>query len=150
MATPNTDQYKTLIIAQIGDDEESTLATMIDGAWLLYSDYATSAPGLQYLCALRKCIEIMQGKERLLVDTARDGDRRVALDQRFDHLQQMFDNTDAQITALHIGLSRSSAGGAIGIIRKTTPIDSLSSVGADSGFARMLRGDAFLGGDWHP
>ena len=149
MAAPNTDQYKALIIAQIVDNEHGSLATVIDGVWLLYDGYA-AAPGMQYLFALRKCIEIMQGAERQLVNTARDGDRRVDLHQRTVHLQQMYDNTDAQIKAVELGLARSGGGGAVGLLRKTTPLDSLSTVGADGGFARMLRGDAFLSGEWRP
>lgn len=149
MPTPTDSQYKALIIGQIGDDERQTLATLIDGAWLLFSGYSAT-PGLQYLYALRKCIEVMQGSVRNLVNTSREGDRRVDLYQRFTSLQAMYDNTDAQIAAMELVL-RSAGGGAIGTITRTTPIARSYTSATDAALlARMLRGDAFLSGEWRP
>lgn len=149
MTDPTAAQYQALIIAQVGDDEQQTLATFIGGAWLLYGDYA-AVPGLRYLYALRKCIELMQGRVRNLVNTSREGDRRVDLHQRFTSLQTMLENTDAQITRLELRLS-ASTGGAIGTITRVRPISPAyaSSEGAAL-LDRMLRGDAFLNLEWRP
>ena len=149
MATPTDNQYKALIMGQVGDDERQTLATMLDGIWRLYSDYS-AAPGLRYLYSLKKAIEMMQGTVRNLVDTSREGDRRVSLDQRMTHLQTMYENTDSQIKAMELTM-RGTSGGAIGTILRTTPISRVYTTTEDSAmFDRMLRGDAFLGGEWRP
>lgn len=149
MTDPTTAQYLALIIAQVGDDEQQTLATFAGGAWLLYGDYA-AVPGLRYLLALRKCIELMQGRARNLVNTSREGDRSVSLTQRFDHLQTMLENTDAQIALLERRQAASVAP-AIGTITRVRPISPLyASDEAAAWLDRMLRGDAFLGGEWAP
>ena len=149
MTAPTDSQYKALILAQVGDDERQTLAAVIDGLWLVHSAYE-ALPGLRYLCALRQAIEVMQGQARNLVNTNRQGDRSVSLSDRFDHLQTMYDNTDAQIKELEIRL-RAGAGGTIGTITRVRPISPVYATSeAAARLDRMLRGDAFLAGEWAP
>jgi hypothetical protein len=149
MTDPTSAQYKALIIGQIGDDENQTLATYIDGLWLLHSAY-DAVPGLRYLYALRSAIEFMQGRERNMVNTSREGDRRVDLGQRFTHLQTMYDNATAQIALLEARL-RSARGGAIGTITRVRPVSPAYATATDAALLdRMLRGDAFLNLEWRP
>ena len=110
-----------------------------------------NAPGLRFLYALRQAIDLLMARERKEdVDTRREGDRSVNLSDRFEHLQTMRANTDAGIREMEAILSSAQrAGGASGLITRTTPI-ARPGVTQDTSdrLDRMIRGDAFLSPGW--
>lgn len=115
---PTEIQYKALIIAEIGDNDQQLLARTIDGAWLLYDDYST-LPAVRYQLALRKCIELMMGSVRNDVTVRSDGETANNSD-RIKHLQMMLENATMEITRLISQASR-RVGGATGTITRTAP-----------------------------
>lgn len=155
MAAPTDSQYQGQIIARVaGDDplDSAYLAERMPLIWRMYVGYE-AVPGLRFAYALVEAIDLLMGYERKEdVNTSREGDRRVDLKQRWDALQQMRDNAEAQRIHLDaLAAATQSAGGAIGIISRTTPIARTWTDQATSDtLDRFLRGDAFLAGEVFP
>lgn len=112
------DQLKRMILDRIGDSPLA--AQVIDGFWLARDGYA-SYSGLRSMYVLRDLLTVVMASERTLVDTRRDGDRSVSLNQRFQHLESLYAFATSEINELMQQLTTvRSGGGAIGKLTTTT------------------------------
>lgn len=119
MAELTEQEYRDLIVAEVGDDAQSTLRSTIGVYWRRYDAYADLET--RYLHAKLAAVDLMIGRVRSRV-TIRDGDgASVDLNKLFDHLTTMRETVEAQI-ARGIGAgSAAASGGAIGLLTKTAP-----------------------------
>ena len=111
------DQYQQLIIAEVGDNAQGTLASTVPIYWARYDAIADLET--RYLYAKLASVDLMLGTVRGQV-TIRDGDgASVDLNKLFDHLTTMREQV-ADLIAITI--QTGSAGGATGDLTKTAPV----------------------------
>src|SRR5262249_52414178 len=111
----DADGYQSLIITEVGDDSQGTLAQTIATLWTKHDD----APSLElhYLYAKRSAIDVMLGRARSGVDFQAPNRSHVNLDQLFQHLIVMRADVDVLIDlALQAGISGAAGAGAFGQI----------------------------------
>jgi hypothetical protein len=115
------DEYKSLIVLEVGDTADQLIQNNIDTFWTLYDTLAL-AGRLQYLYAKRKAVEVLMGSVRTLVDSEITGDSKFALHQRMTNLETMLAACDQDIAAERRNLA--GQGSAVGLLTTTAPIAS--------------------------
>lgn len=130
-------QYQQLIVAEVGDDAQSTLASTVPVYWVRYSGIADLEA--RFLYAKLAAIDLMLGRVRGQV-TIRDGDgASVDLNKLFDHLTTMRETVQTQIE----GASQAgSASSAAGDLTTTAPIMPPAGSRIDAN-DRAYRGDPY-------
>lgn len=114
-------QWQSLIIGQIGAQQNTDVAAMMSALWDQYAPYAGIAAGrLQALYVKRECIDLMLGGVWEDVDSAIPGDMASKEDQKTAHLRAMRVETEAQITLLE-ARARGARATAVGQLAATAP-----------------------------
>lgn len=129
------DQYKRLIIAELGDTSTGLLALHIDLYWS--KNDSESDLEIRYRLAERDAIMLLLGAARTGADFTTSSGSKVALDQVFQHLLDMRDVVDSALAASQLSLS---GGGAIGTLSQTAPI-MRDNAGQPDPNDRIYRGD---------
>lgn len=110
-------QYMQLIVAEVGDDQQFTLASSVPIYWARYAGIADLET--RFLSVKLSAIDLMLGRVRGQV-TIRDGDgASVDLNKLFDHLTTMRETVLAQI---EIATQAGSSGAASGDLTHTAPV----------------------------
>lgn len=129
------DQYKALIILQVGDNAAGLLAAQIDLLWESHDTIADD--GLRALYTKIGAIDLMLGEARKYASfKALDGSS-VSASDLFKHLMEMREAVEAQIAQAAAGLG---GGGALGELTTTAPIMPDDGRQSDPN-ARRYRGD---------
>lgn len=117
------EQYKALIIEEVGDSAGTVVARNIDVIWDLYSEQLRMYR--QYLLAKRKALHLLMGTVREQVDQASSGNT-TALTDKMRNLKTMLDDTNLELDAegqiavdLETNVNRSA--GALGQLTTTSP-----------------------------
>lgn len=119
MAELTEQEYQDLIVAEVGDDARSTLASTIGVYWRRHDGYTDL--DVRYLHVKLAAVDLMLGRVRGQV-TIRDGDgASVDLNKLFDHLTAMRETVQAQIASGVASSGGASSGGGIGLLTKTAP-----------------------------
>lgn len=132
--TLSDDQYKDLIVLQVGDNADGLLAANIDLLWEGNGDQADAAT--QALYTKRSAIDLMLGDVRQKVDFRDPAGISANLSDLFDHLMRMRADVVAQIA---LAASSGNGAGAVGTITKTAPVE--PDIGQLDPSARRYRGD---------
>jgi len=128
-------QYQDLIILEVGDDANGTLATLLPLAWERFAALGLEA---RYRAAKLAAIDAMLGRVRGQVRIVGVGGASVDAHQLTTHLQDMRATLQAQIDAETAG---AAAGGAMGDLTTTAPI--APPLGAWDASDRAYRGDPY-------
>lgn len=128
-------QYKDLIVTELGDTSDGLLAANIDLYWS--KNDAASDLEIRYRLAERDAIVLLLGAARTGADFKTSSGSSVALDQVFQHLLAMRDLVD---TALASSQAALGSGGALGLLTQTAPI-LRDNAGQPEPNDRIYRGD---------
>ena len=116
------DDYKSLIVIEVGDTADHLIQTNIDTFWALYDDLA-GLGRLQYLYAKRKALVTLMGSTWKLIQVEIVGDSKYALQQRMTNLQTMLTACDTEIsTEAQRGIGAGEV--VVGQLTTTAPIAS--------------------------
>ena len=134
MATLTEDQYRALIVAELGNLQ--IVKTNINTYWQLAADAATLNE--RYLRAKRAALDLVLGLAASQVSfKALDG-ASVSLSDMFDHWMALRELIQGQ---LDVGAAQAQGGGLVGEMTKTAPI--MAPPGAPNPNAQAYRGDVF-------
>lgn len=136
MALGETD-YQNLIVLEVGDDADGTLAANIATLWAQYAGAASDT--LHFLYAKQSAIDLMLGRVRQHVDIRALDGAEVKLDQLSVHLLRMRAGVDALIAA---ELAAVAGGPAAGPITATAPV-APPCIHMPDANDRAYRGDAY-------
>lgn len=116
-------QYKDLIVQEVGDSAGSVVAVNIDVIWDLYGNQARIYR--QYLLSKRKALHLLMGTVREQVDQTSSGNQSNLTD-KMRNIKTMLDDTNLELDAdaddaatLVATVNRS--GGALGQLTTTSP-----------------------------
>jgi hypothetical protein len=112
-----TSDTKTRLIAEVSDPN-GTIASLVSSVWGAFDAQGMLAPDLQYLYTKRSLLDIRLGEEQASISFTIVGDVTDNQNQRFDHLQQMRNDCQAEIVRVE-SLMRSTRPGATGTLAKT-------------------------------
>jgi hypothetical protein len=98
VSEPTATDYQALILAQVGDDDQRTLANQIALIWRLQQASDTDLYG-RYLLAWRASIDVMLARVRTAVNfkALGSGEAAVSLSDLSKHLQVMRTNVEEQL-----------------------------------------------------
>lgn len=120
MAELTEQEYQDLIVAEVGDDAASTLASTVGVYWRRYDGYTDLET--RYLQVKLAAIDLMLGRVRKQVDFRDPAGISASAHQLFTHLTQMRDIVQDQIdSGAGVASSGAAAGGGIGLLTKTAP-----------------------------
>lgn len=153
---PVTDQQiQSLIILEVGEvwqppttpggPQTALLASNIATVWASYADKALIAPRLQELYTKRRCIDIVLATLRDQVDFSVFEDLNSKQGQRFDHLNKMRADCQAEIVIVEQRAQKGRAP-AVGPLTNTepeTPPTSLPVTTVVDGNDPRYRGDLY-------
>lgn len=128
-------QYIDLIVAEVGDDAASTLATTVPLYWGRHAGLADEA---RFLATKRDAIDVMLGRVRGQVRIVGVGGASIDAHQLTTHLQDMRALVQAQIES---DTAASGAGGAVGALATPAPVP--APLGAFDANDRAYRGDPY-------
>lgn len=132
---PTEQQYRDLILDELGDTTSGALAANIDLLWERFDSVVDL--DLHYLYAKRAAIDLLLGQVRAQVDFKTSSGSSVDLDQLFQHLLALRESLELELVASSAG--GVGAGAAIGELTATAPI--MPASGQRDPNRRSLRGD---------
>jgi hypothetical protein len=116
---PVAADYQAQILREVGDPNTS-ITPLIATLWGLWDDKTGIGLELQYLYTKRAALDIRLKEQQPDTDITLTGELSDRQSQRFDHLQQMRDAAQMEITRLE-GKIRANRGGASGAITTIAP-----------------------------
>jgi hypothetical protein len=93
----NANEYRNLIVTQVGDSTTGVVAANVDTLWTLHDDQPTLPR--QFLHAKRDAIQVLMGTVREQVTIARSG-TQTDLTDKMRNLQAMLSAVDAEIATI--------------------------------------------------
>src|SRR5690242_6739591 len=122
---PSDTDIQQLIVLEVGDEPTAAfpggiLAANIATVWASYADKVALAPRLQELYSKRRCIDLVLGVVRGLVDYEIVNDRRRNQSQKAKALEAMRTDCQAEIDTIE-KKARTNRPGVAGLITTVTP-----------------------------